>query len=192
MMTYWPTEEQLWDLGSNTPAPMRPNWMPLVVNVSGFLNTYQCLEITDQARKIAEHKFPGCNAHTTEFTKPLQACFNEVRYLVEYLNNTIWDFDIDEEPMAWMQTYEQGGDYDWHTDAAAGQTRKLTAVIQLSDPESYGGGHLEIESNGQSTNLGKERGTVTVFQSWLRHRVTTVHSGLRQTINLGFYGPPFK
>ena len=66
-----------------------------------------------------------------------------------------WNYDINEMEQ-WQYTYYKhqpdlptGDFYTWHTDAGAepypnGQIRKLSASIQLSDPNDYEGGHFQL------------------------------------------------
>ena len=89
----------------------------------------------------------------------------------------------------------EGGKYDWHHDvnwnAQEGLDRKLSISIQLSDKTDYEGGDLEFESINSSMD-GKGIGTIIIFPSYLRHRVTKVTSGTRRSLVAWFYGPNWK
>mgnify|MGYP001248020834 CR=1 FL=1 len=82
------------------------------------------------------------------------------------------------------------GKYDWHHDYNEGPTpaRKLTVVVQLSDPSDYEGGQLEIFPE---VEVPKKRGMVCMFPSYLYHRVTPVLSGTRKVLVAWIWGPPF-
>ena len=71
--------------------------------------------------------------------------------------------------------------------------RKLSFSLQLSAPEDYRGGELEfIDNNNKPFLAPKQRGTMVVFDSRLRHRVRKVKSGLRKS-NVGWVlGPRWK
>lgn len=73
--------------------------------------------------------------------------------------------------------YGIGGKYDWHEDYAPGFPipRKLSAVIQLSEPSEYTGGDLEFNDEVATRGLGD----LIVFPSTLSHRVTEVTCGER-------------
>ena len=62
-----------------------------------------------------------------------------------------------------VATYKDGGHFDWHMDVGADKLslRKLSATIQLSNPDDYDGGELEFM--GQEILAPKERGTAIVF-----------------------------
>tara|TARA_B100001778_G_scaffold88248_1_gene71807 strand:- start:1534 stop:2151 length:618 start_codon:yes stop_codon:yes gene_type:complete len=71
--------------------------------------------------------------------------------------------------------------------------RKLSFSLQLSDPEDYKGGELEFIDNSNKPFLApKQRGTMVVFDSRVRHRVRKVKSGLRKSIVGWVIGPRWK
>jgi PKHD-type hydroxylase len=75
------------------------------------------------------------------------------------------------------------GFYDWHTDfAGIRPQRKLSVSIQLSRPEDYDGGDLELLYGTQPQKLDKTRGTFIVFPSFMLHRVTPVTRGTRWSL----------
>lgn len=86
---------------------------------------------------------------------------------------------------------ESGGHYDWHEDVGGGDmsVRKLSMVVQLSDPESYKGGDLELHGEGAAT---RERGSVIVFPSFVTHRVKPMEEGTRFSMVIWVSGPPFR
>jgi PKHD-type hydroxylase len=57
--------------------------------------------------------------------------------------------------------------------------RKLSMVLQLSDPKDYEGGDLQINTGGVISTVPKEKGTISFFPSYLLHRVTPTLSGTR-------------
>ena len=89
----------------------------------------------------------------------------------------------------------EGGKYDWHHDvnwnAQEGLDRKLSISIQLSDKTDYLGGDFEFEEINSSMDF-KGIGTIIIFPSYLRHRVTVVTSGTRRSLVAWFYGPSWK
>ena len=71
--------------------------------------------------------------------------------------------------------------------------RKLSFSLQLSDPDQYTGGELEfIDNSGKTMFAPKQRGTMVVFDSRLKHRVRRVKSGLRKSIVGWVVGPRWK
>lgn len=123
--------------------------------------------------------------------------YNRLRYIVQNLNSDYYGFDVHglcESLQFSVYTSDKQGHYDWHTDASGNtQTpRKLSVVIQLSDPEEYQGGNLEILSSREPTVITKQKGLAVVFPSYVLHRVTPVTSGVRKTLVAWITGPKFR
>ena len=114
--------------------------------------------------------------------------------------------------------YDVGEFYGWHNDAGIsghykpvsvgnhheGRTqdylneklelvRKLSFVIQLSDPDDYEGGNLQLlAEDGKSYFAPRKRGTVVVFDSRTQHRVIKVTKGTRKSLVGWVVGPRWK
>lgn len=91
----------------------------------------------------------------------------------------------------------QRGYYNWHQDTFWGGPtcfdRKLSVVIQLSDPATYRGGKFLLdEIENPAENELNQRGTVLVFPSPLRHMVEPVTSGKRRSLVAWVEGPKFR
>lgn len=100
-------------------------------------------------------------------------------------NKEMWNFDIWGylDDLQYTTYYGNGGHYGWHADLGPDMSnRKLSAVLQLSDPGEYEGGDLEINIGSQILKVPKELGLITFFPSFLLHRVTPLMSGVRTTI----------
>jgi PKHD-type hydroxylase len=70
--------------------------------------------------------------------------------------------------------------------------RKLSLVVQLSNPSDYSGGDLQIRSGHGEATVSKTQGTVIVFPSYLLHQVTPVTGGLRESLVLWSGGNSYK
>ena len=143
-----------------------------------------------------------------------------VWHYVERANreNFLYDIrNIDGESMQFTQ-YGEGEFYGWHNDAGIsghykpvsvgnhheGRTqdylneklelvRKLSFVVQLSDPDDYEGGNLQLlAEDGKSYFAPRKRGTVIVFDSRTQHRVLKVTKGLRKSLVGWVVGPRWK
>lgn len=87
------------------------------------------------------------------------------------------------------------GHFGWHADIGGGplaRRRKLTLVVQLSDPAAYEGGALEIDPGGGPVPAPRDRGSAAVFPAFLRHRVSPVTRGVRHSLTTWLHGPPFR
>jgi PKHD-type hydroxylase len=72
--------------------------------------------------------------------------------------------------------------------------RKLSAIIQLSDPNDYEGGDFELTDTATfpPANELREQGTVIFFPSMFRHRANPVIRGTRHSIAAWFEGPKWR
>lgn len=118
--------------------------------------------------------------------------------LVARANRDAFGFDLsDFAESAQVARYDahQQGHFDWHTDIGAGTLaarRKLTVVVQLSDPDDYDGGALEGRPGSTVAVAPRARGQATVFPSFVLHRVTPVTTGVRWSLTLWAHGPAFR
>ena len=132
--------------------------------------------------------------------------------------NFLYDLrNIDGESMQFTK-YGPGEFYGWHNDAglanqykpvAVGNraqglaqdylnekvemVRKLSFVVQLSDPDDYEGGNLQLlDEAGNSYIAPRQRGTVILFDSRTQHRVQKVRTGVRKSLVGWTVGPRWK
>ena len=84
--------------------------------------------------------------------------------------------------------------YDWHVDRGPGTgVRKLSIVLQLSDPSTYKGGALQFQFGSHDKERApKAPGTLIAFPSFTRHRVTQVREGVRESLVAWLGGPPLR
>ncbi len=73
-----------------------------------------------------------------------------------------------------------------------GSPRKLSMVLQLSDPSEYEGGDLELFTSANPIITKKQKGIIHAFPSYVMHRVTPVTKGVRKTLVVWIAGPRFK
>ncbi len=132
--------------------------------------------------------------------------------------NFLYDIrNIDSETMQFTQ-YDVGEFYGWHNDAGISSqykpisvgnhsegraqdfvnenlelVRKLSVVIQLSNPEDYEGGNLQLLSeDGKKYFAPRQRGTIIIFDSRTQHRVLKVTKGRRKSLVGWIVGPRWK
>lgn len=118
--------------------------------------------------------------------------------MVSQANHHAFGFDITdfgESPQVARYDAAREGHFDWHSDIGAGNwaaKRKLTIVIQLSDPATYEGGALELRPDSNTRSAPQTRGTAILFPSFVLHRVTPVTAGTRFSLTLWSHGPAFR
>lgn len=84
--------------------------------------------------------------------------------------------------------------FGWHLDAGprTPHPRKLSLVLQLSDPSEYTGGEFEL-TDGLHTEFAEKRlGMITAFPAFRLHRVKPVTSGIRRALVIFASGPNFR
>lgn len=122
--------------------------------------------------------------------------FKRLAHVVSSLNSQFYRFDLTGfvEPLQ-MTNYEssENGMYDWHQDyGVVGVSRKLSIVMQLSDPSEYEGGTLQIMTESTPRQVQKKRGLIVAFPSYVLHQVTPVTKGNRQSLVTWIAGPQFR
>jgi PKHD-type hydroxylase len=101
-------------------------------------------------------------------------------------------------------TYDEpGAFYSWHQDGLDGNVagRKLSMVVQLTDPAEYRGAELQLFDVAEDfdddeldafTVASSAHGTVVVFPSFEYHRVLPLRSGVRHSLVAWISGPAFR
>jgi len=128
-----------------------------------------------------------------------QWVFETLGHVVSSLNSQFFRFNLtgfgEHIQLTNYDSSEQGM-YGWHVDMGPNTIapcRKLSLVLQLSDPVEYEGGVLELQPHGKDViKMRKQRGLIVVFPSWTLHQVTPVTQGNRQSLVAWITGPAFK
>lgn len=123
--------------------------------------------------------------------------YDKLAYIARQLNGQFFDLDLWGFVEHLQYTIYDGKDdhYTWHLDRGGSIStapRKLSLVLQLSDPSEYEGGDLEIFDAPTPTKIEKQKGLVVAFPSFILHRVTPVTKGVRKTLVVWLTGPRFK
>jgi len=130
---------------------------------------------------------------------------------ISNLNNFNFDLTTLEPPQLSVYRAETNGHFAWHKDFFWDDVhrknelyhRKLSISIQLSDANDYEGGDFEIDLGydnrenhidrypGMKEQL-RQKGTIIIFPSFIRHRVTPVTKGVRKSLVVWVDGPRFR
>ena len=166
----------------------------------------ECKEIIEDSTKWVEGtvaKFG--NFITNKQFRSVQICNRGLReeledkiFKVIFLNNSqtyryhLEGYNRIDPPFVFRYSADRGDHYVWHTDSIPGDTvRKLSFTIQLTDPTEYEGGDLEFMPAVIDKQI-REQGTMTIFPSFMTHRVSPVTSGVRHAIVGWIHGPDFR
>lgn len=111
------------------------------------------------------------------------------------------------EDLQYTRYDRPGAFYTWHQDGldAPVGLRKLSIVVQLSDPADYDGAELELFALGGDEDAAPQaevdaswraastgRGTAIVFPAFEYHRVRPLRRGVRRSLVSWVSGPPFR
>ena len=116
-------------------------------------------------------------------------------------NDALWNFDLHQIPerIQYTEYHAPAGHYDWHADIGPRELslRKVSITVQLSDPDDYEGGDLELFrggslESGDFIKAERNAGCVFLFPSYLMHRVTPVTRGTRKSFVLWLGGGHYK
>ena len=123
--------------------------------------------------------------------------FERVIANVLSLNQQYFNFDLYglAEGFQFTRYDAPTGKYDAHIDKVLnGLPRKLSLTIQLSDPDEYEGGDLNlyIGPGMEPSTPEKQQGKLIAFPSYVLHQVTPVTKGTRYSLVCWVTGKPFK
>ncbi|HLF11666.1 MAG TPA: 2OG-Fe(II) oxygenase, partial [Gammaproteobacteria bacterium] len=132
--------------------------------------------IADHVPLLAEAKLgagdanPGVRRSQVVFLgmeEKYQWLYERVRVAAQECNRLFFGVDISAvEGNIQLARYDSSdqGFYNWHTDFAGYRPlRKISVSIQLSRPEDYDGGDLELLFSNEPQKLDKARGTFIAF-----------------------------
>ena len=131
--------------------------------------------------------------------------YRELHPLVHEANrNAGWNYHWDWSEQCQFTKYDgsKKQHYDWHTDSGVrpnsnGKIRKLSMTVALVDGSEYEGGDFEVNFNTPEKEdihvikAARIKGSVTIFPSFVWHRVKPVTSGTRYSLVNWHQGHPF-
>ena len=121
--------------------------------------------------------------------------FRRLVDLIKHINGKFFHFDLVGmlESLQFTMYRGEGSHYRKHTDKVMNSNaRKLSLVVQLSDPEDYEGGDLEIYTGHEPLVVKKKKGMTAFFPSYQLHGVTPVTKGTRYSLVVWVHGPAFR
>jgi PKHD-type hydroxylase len=170
-----------------------------------FFTAAECEKIINSATSWIEGSSVSANrfqnskkVRSVEISKSVidQEYLDKIFFTILQINNEMYGYHVEgfnqiDMPRVYRYSHHREDHYVWHRDIGqTAQTRKLSFSIQLSQPEMYHGGRLEFLPSIESTEIEKQ-GVLTVFPSFLTHRVTPITIGIRHCIVGWIHGPKF-
>ena len=162
----------------------------------------------ENKHSAAQRDYRSCQRH--EVPALQEAWLIMVLQRFAEISNEKWMLDIMHVDQMELLDYVETDDrYNWHRDCdiigedGRNCTRKLTMIIQLSDPEDYEGCDLQISNEGVEVDEDtdvlephretvRQKGTVIVFPSFQKHRITPLLSGRRRSLVAWVIGPRWR
>ena len=121
--------------------------------------------------------------------------FKKIASVVSVVNAVHFEYDISAIEYALQLIHypsdaDVPGHYNWHVDAGPGAvaTRKISFTAQLSDPNSYTGCDLIVDDHSNKIQASRERGSFSLFPSYMPHVVTPIETGDRYALVIWIHG----
>lgn len=123
--------------------------------------------------------------------------YQRVGSMASKVNEVLWNFSLagmSEAAKVMEYAGDEQGHYGWHMDLGLDKSahRKVSVVIQLSDPAVYEGGELQLHLGSESVTIHKEKGYACVFPAYVLQRITPVTKGHAQFLVLHLSGEAFR
>jgi len=141
-------------------------------------------------------KIRSAEIYSVENIEENKWIFDKVAKAVSVANAVHFDYDISHiehslQLIHYPSDAEVPGHYDWHVDAGNGTvaTRKISFTAQLSNSDSYTGCDLVVDDHGNKIQAVRERGSISLFPSYMPHVVTPIKTGNRYALVIWIHGP---
>lgn len=164
-----------------------------------IINYGKTLEPIDGAldNKKIDNNIRKCNIAWIPDEKHSRWIFQRCTSVITEINQRFFKFDIQKIQALQFTVYDDHGSFygkhlDMSPSAGTSEHRKLSFSIQLSSPEDYKGGELQLYYKSTCDIAKKDQGIVTFFPSYCLHEVTPVTSGIRYALVGWVVGPRFK
>ncbi len=176
------------------------------VTVPQVLTRSQCEMIRSDADIIGMKRAPVMakdGSHVRSMTRTCASCwlpkaphfqwlYNYVAAVTDEVNTAHYRFDVMDMQNLQVLRYRPGQWFKWHFDTFDGSDRKLTMVINLSRPEEYVGGGLQVDGDWYNVERHRDQGAATFFPAWMKHRAKAPIWGTRWALVAWITGPQWK
>ena len=186
-----------------------------LVDAGIALTKDQCEKIIVDGTAVAEVPLvSGSNVENSSYKQSVlgtlfyesnEWLFHHLGSMARRVNDQNWNFDLtgSYEGMDIITYTAPTGSMGWHTDLFAGEdtgmaARKLNMIIQLSDPNNYQGGELQLFVPGLGNNedqtiytAPRDQGKLIIFPTYIYHHVMPVTEGKRSSLVTYCHGKQF-
>jgi len=149
----------------------------------------------DSAKGVLERSIRSADVYNINLNPDNAWIFEKVANAVAIVNSGHFDYDLsgithELQLLHYKSDQNVPGHYRWHVDAGPGASsnRKISLVIQLTEPDKYEGCDLEVLDHGGEIKAPREQGSIHMFPSYMHHRVTPIEKGERYSIVIWVHG----
>jgi PKHD-type hydroxylase len=158
-----------------------------------YCKTFPC-EGDNGITRLDSHKTYRKVSNILYFPQSLESFENQIHKYIFQSNNTL-GFDINNIHYSYSEYIQGPSHLKWHNDIAEYpyNTRKISFSVNVNNDNEFEGGNLEFNlGGGEIITAPQSKGNITLFPSFLLHRITPVTRGVRKVL-IGFVtGPPYK
>lgn len=147
---------------------------------------------------LAESEYRRSNIKWIPKDEDHKWIYDKIGMMAQEANDQMFKFDLHSMPeqIQYTEYYDtELGHYDWHMDIGTDELsqRKISVTVQLSGPDEYEGGDLQLWPGGNyPMEAPRGKGNVVIFPSFMMHRVTPVTKGTRKSFVLWLGGGSYK
>lgn len=163
-----------------------------------------CKELPVEGGGVLDHKSSVIQENTIRrskiswvpTTEKFSWIYNTLAWNVQTINKDAFNFDLTHIETLQFTEYNEDDNscYRPHLDCGeqAAGFRKLSFVLQLTDPSNYEGGELVLHIGPEPSVMPKDQGKLLFFPSYTLHEVRPVTKGTRYSLVGWVAGPRFK
>jgi len=184
--------------------PLTPEGCEKAITVGkSFLPKYALQDINDQRAKLAittsSDEVGEVPYRNKTYSLPIN---DDTRWIFEIctkvvldMNEKFFEFDLWYINELQFVAYEDIGDFhNKHIDMQyeCSGIRKLSFIIQLSDPATYNGSELQLHYDKEVVVCKKDQGSMSLYPSYSLNETTPITKGERYALMGWVVGPKFK
>ena len=152
------------------------------------------IEHYDGYEDITYDDYRSCEIHYPEKSSVF---FRVGKKIFHTINKNYYSYHLKNIFEFQLIKYHVGGNYNWHIDYGIAPdkrfVRKLSMTMQLSDPNCYEGGELQLVDYGNHlVMMEKHLGRVLIFDAKIPHKVWPVTWGERLVLVGWVSGPQLR
>ena len=187
---------------------LQQNYTKIPLILHNFIS-YNNVFTQNECNKIINYSNNYIENHTSDIEIKIKMCYllpdkkinfiyDRIRKLVTETNINIWNYNLYDfgEPIKFLEYNEKYNSHlKIHNDIGNVRGwesfRKLTIIVQLTDENTYEDCNLMIQNSDKLVTTNKNQGSIIIFPSFMMHQVTPITKGIRHSLVLWAYGPPF-